>query len=343
MKFLGPFSASLLAFLLFVEWPSEAPGARVEELVAGAKREGVLNLQFPSGLTPEGARELGTAFNKKYGLDVKVNYFPSKGYARDLAAVITRSAVGSPPDADVMVLNEDLHAVLAERRLHLPFDYKALGIDPKAIYHENGSVAFAHQITLPGYNTKLVAAKDIPARWEDLLEPKWKGGKLGIFDARYFALLAVGPWGEKKAAAFVKGLAEQQPFLGRIAEVYARLELGEILVAPIFTDGFVQRAKRTGAPVAFAHKVEPVLLVPANIAVIKGAAHPNAAHLFIGFMISPEAQIIWDKYRGQSSALVRGTEAYNFVREKEVLFLQARNLERYEKLSNDYNNMIGLK
>lgn len=344
MKFVGFFSASILVFSILSGWRHETLGAPIDDLVAAAKREGVLNLHSPSGLTPEGAQELGAAFNKKYGLNVKVNYFPSKGYARDVSALMTQSAAGAPPDWDLMILNEDLHTVLSQRKLHLPFDYKALGIDPKAIDHDNGSVAFAHQITLPGYNTKLVTAKDVPTTWEDMLDPKWKDGKLGIFDARYFALLAVGPWGEKKATEYVKGLARQRPSLGRFSEMYARLELGEILVAPIFTDGFVQRAKITGAPIAFADKVEPVLLVPANIAVLKGVPHPNTARLFIAFLVSPEAQVIWHKYRGQSSVLVAGTEAYNFVKgKKEVFFLHARNVELYEKLSSDYNKLLGFQ
>jgi iron(III) transport system substrate-binding protein len=241
-----------------------------------------------------------------------------------------------------MVLTEDLHTVLSQRKLHVPFDYKALGVDAKAIDHDNGSVVFVHQITLPGYNTKVVAAKDIPRHWEDFLDPKWSNGKLGIFDARYFALLAVGPWGEKKTTEYVKGLAKQRPFLGRLAEVYTRLELGEIIAAPIFPDLFIQRAKRTGAPIAFAEKVEPVLMLAQNIAVLRGAAHPNLGHLFSTFAVSPEAQTVLEKYLGQSSVLIPGTPANNFLKGRgEPIFLHARDPKVVEKWSDEYNKVLG--
>ncbi len=333
---------AILTVFIHVASPSEAAVSANDELILAVKKEAAINLHAQSDLTPEGAQELGAAFNKKYGVNVKVNYFPSKGFANDVAALITQSAAGAPPDWDVMILTEDLHAVLAQRKLHLPFNYRSLGIDPKIIDHENGSIGFVHQITLPAYNTKTVAAKDVPKTWEDLLDTKWKDGKLGIFDARYFALLAAGPWGEKKTTEYVKGLSKQRPYLGRLAEVYTRLGLGEIDVAVLLSDGFVHRAKRTGAPIAFADKVEPVLILPYNIAVIKGAAHPNTARLFVSFMVSREAQAIWEKYRSQSSAFIPGTGTYNFLKGKqELLFLKARDPKLLEKWADDYNKILG--
>ena len=343
MKSLSFFSPTIWALVFLVGWRYEAPAASIDELVAASRKEGVLNLHSPSALTPEGARELGAAFNKKYGLNIKVNYFASKGFANDVATIITQTATGAAPDWDVMVLTEDLHTVLSLRRLHLPFDYKGLGIDPKAIDHDSGSVAFTHVIILPSYNTKIVAAKDMPRSWEDFLDPKWKDGKLGIFDARYFALLAAGSWGEKKTTEYVRGLARQRPFLGRLAEVYTRLELGEVLVAPIFPDMFIQRAKRTGAPIVFADKVEPALILAQNIAVLKGAAHPHVGHLFANFTVSTEAQAILEKYLG-SSILIPGTAANNFVKNRgESLLLRARDPNYLEKWSDEYNRILGFK
>ncbi|HEY7713735.1 MAG TPA: hypothetical protein VIE90_04485, partial [Candidatus Binatia bacterium] len=44
--------------------------AAIDELIAGAKKEGVLELYAPSTLTPEGAQRLGEAFNKKHSLNI---------------------------------------------------------------------------------------------------------------------------------------------------------------------------------------------------------------------------------------------------------------------------------
>jgi ABC-type Fe3+ transport system substrate-binding protein len=241
-----------------------------------------------------------------------------------------------------MVLTEDLHALLSQRKLHAPGNYRSLGVDAKAIDHDNGSVAFVHQITLPGYNTKAVVPNEVPKTWDELLDPKWKDGKLGIFDARYFALLAAGPWGEKKTTEYVRALAKQRPFLGRLAEVYTRLSLGEVSVAPIFPDLFLRRAKITGAPIAFADRVQPVFILTYNIAALKGAAHPNLAHLFSAFTVTPEAQTVIEKHMGQSSAFIPGTGTFNFVKGKgELLFLRAVDPKLIEKWSDEYNKVLG--
>jgi iron(III) transport system substrate-binding protein len=334
--------ATLLTFVVLMGWRSDGLAAPLDDLVTMGKKEGVLNLHSPSALTPQGAQELGVAFNKKYGLNVKVNYFPSKGFANDVSAIITQSVSGTAPEWDVTVFTEDLHALLAQRKLHLPANYRSLGVDAKAIDHDNGSVAFVHQITLPGYNTKTVTGNDVPKTWDELLDPKWKDGRLGIFDARYFALLAAGPWGERKTTEYVKGLARQRPFLGRLAEVYTRLSLGEVSVAPIFPDLFLHRAKITGAPVAFADRVQPVIILPYNIATMKSAAHPNLAHLFSVFMVTPEAQAVIEKHMGQSSAFIPGTGTFNFVKGKgELVFLRTSDPKAVEKWSDEYNKVLG--
>jgi hypothetical protein len=54
------------------------------------------------------------------------------------------------------------HAVLWLRKLHATYDYGKLGIDPKAICYDNGAISVAHQLVLPAYNKKTLAAKDVP-------------------------------------------------------------------------------------------------------------------------------------------------------------------------------------
>jgi len=170
-------------------------------------------------------------YNKKYALNIKVNYFPSSSFSKDTAKVISRAASGSPPEFDVIIVTENLHADLFRKELHLPFNYRSLGVDSKAVQHDNGSVAVSHEIVLPAYNKNVLATKDVPRKWEDLLNPRWKDGKLGVPNSTYyFSLLAKGPWGEKKTTEFVRGIAAQRPFLGRGSEIITRFELGEILV-----------------------------------------------------------------------------------------------------------------
>jgi iron(III) transport system substrate-binding protein len=334
---------SIVAVLFgFLALTCPASASSINELVAAAKKEQSLNLHAPSALGPQGAQDLGTVFNKKYGLSVRINYISSSSFTADIAKVISQSALGVAPEWDLMLVNDSQHAELWVRKLHIPFDYKLLGVDPRAIQHDNGSVAIAHGIVLPAYNTKFVAAKDMPRKWEDLLSPKWADGKLGVSSAtHYFSRLAVGPWGEKKTTEFVKGLAKQRPFLGRLAELYTRLQLGEILIGAPLSESMINRAKKDGAPIVFADWIEPVPMTASSIGVIKGAASPWLAHLFTVFMTSPEAQAIWEKHYGQSSAFVPGTTNHNFVKGKQALFMAEKDADLVEKLAREYSKILG--
>ena len=59
--------------------------APIDDLVKGAKQEGTIEFYAPSTLTPQGAQALAAAFNKKYGLNVKLQYSPSGNMTRILA------------------------------------------------------------------------------------------------------------------------------------------------------------------------------------------------------------------------------------------------------------------
>jgi len=141
-----------------------------------------------------------------------------------------------------------------------------------------------HNAIVPMYNTNLVSADEAPKSWEDLLDPKFKGGKLGQTTATHHLARLATFWGEEKTTAYVKALARQEPALGRMGEMYSRLQLGEILVAVTLTDGYIYRAKKKRAPIVHAEGIEPVISPAYNAGVLKGARHPNVGHLFAIFL-----------------------------------------------------------
>ena len=74
-----------------------------------------------------------------------------------------------------------------------------------------------------GYNTAMIAEKDRPKDWPDLLDAKWKG-KFGIDEEEFewYGTL-VDYWGREKAGKFLKALAAQQPTLRRGHSLLAQL------------------------------------------------------------------------------------------------------------------------
>lgn len=334
--------AWLLLTVVFLPLTREVRAGPLEDLVAAAKKDRQVEFYAPSTLTPAGAQAFREAFNKTYGLDIQVNYNPSGSMSRDVAKVITYAATGLPSEWDVMVITDATHAPLWLKKLHRPFDYAKLGVDPDSIQYDNGTVILANQFVLPAYNPKFLPAQEVPKRWEDLLESKWKGGKLGMGTSTHHLARLATVWGEKKTTEFVKALAQQRPSLGQPGVIYTRLILGEILVAITMTDSFINRAEKERAPILHAEAVQPVISPAYNAGVPKNARHPNAGHLFAAFLARPEAQRIWEKYGGQTSAFVPGTGAYKYAHGKQVVYMKQDQAELVARLAREYTKILGL-
>jgi iron(III) transport system substrate-binding protein len=333
----------LAAALISLAVVPPAHGAPVDDLIAGAKKEGILELYAPSTLTPEGAQRLGEAFNKKHGLNVRLNFTPAGAMTRDVGKIVSIAATGQPQEWDVMLIHDGGHATLWLKKMHKPYDYAKVGVPPQAIQYDNGTVILANQFALPAYNKQFVSAKDAPKSWQDLLDAKWKGGKLGMSTATHHLARLATVWGENKTTEYVKALAAQQPILGPLGTIYSRMQLGEVLVAITLTDSFVHQAKVAGSPIVHAEEVSPVISPAYNAGVIKGAPHPNVGHLFAAFLPTPPAQEILEKFGGHTSAFVPGTPAHKFVQGKKTIYMKQEHAEMVDPLTAVYGKIFGLQ
>lgn len=143
------------------------------------------------------------------------------------------------------------------------------------------------------YNRKLVAKQDLPRSYDDLLHPKWHG-KIAIEDAAYVwfvNLLKIK--GEKQGLEFMKRLARQNVQVRSGTTLLANLvAAGEI---PLTIDLYayqVERMKKNGAPVDWI-AVEPAIVHTVLAGINKNAPHPNAAKLFVDYLLSEEGQKIY--------------------------------------------------
>lgn len=320
-----------------------SPGftAPIDDLIAAAKKEGSVEFFAAGTLGAEGAQKLGEAFNKKYALSLKTIYHPSSGMARDIAKTISLAAAGLPAEWDVMMATDAHHASLWLKKAQQRFDYAKLGVNPRWIQYDSSTVILAHGFALPAYNRKFLSDAEAPKSWDDLLDPKWKGGKLGITDAVHHLARLATAWGEEKTTKYVKALAEQQAIIGQPGHMFSRLQIGEIKVAFTLGEGYIHSAKLAGAPVVHAETVEPVIAPATNAGVIKNARHPNAGYLFTVFLTSPEAQKIWQHYRGESSAFVSGTPAHEYAQKRKMVYMTQERAELINRLTTEYGKMLG--
>jgi iron(III) transport system substrate-binding protein len=143
------------------------------------------------------------------------------------------------------------------------------------------------------YNTNLVRAAELPASYQDLTDPKWKG-RLGIEvdDGDWFAGL-LEQLGEEPGLTLFRAIAATNGFSVRKGHtLLANLVVaGEVPLALTVFNYTAEQMKRRGAPIGWL-ALAPVISMPNSVAVINTAPHPHAAILFFDFMLADAQKIL---------------------------------------------------
>jgi len=143
-----------------------------------------------------------------------------------------------------------------------------------------------------GYNTKLVKREELPAAYEDLLQPRWtRRITIEGTDVLWFAAVAKA-MGEDKGIAYFRKLAAMKPEIrhGHIhtAQLVASGEVAFFLTA---YNNNIETLKQKGAPVEW-KALQPAFGQAAAIGLSRYAPRPHAALLFTEFVLSKEGQEI---------------------------------------------------
>jgi iron(III) transport system substrate-binding protein len=158
------------------------------------------------------------------------------------------------------------------------------------------------------YNPTKLGGSLAPRSLEDLLKPELKGRIASTPYAASFDNLAVPElWGEQRTTEYVTRLADQVVGLIRCNEL-ERVASGEFDAFAIdCSQGNALRMKADGAPIEFVIASDAPLILPLYLAVPKRSAHPNAAKLWVKYVLSPEAQAILYETNYQDAAFVPGS------------------------------------
>lgn len=284
--------AALAALLCLGDARAQAPpiddiaayaGAdRAERLVAGARREGTLTLYSSAPTEDTGA--LIAAFEQKYG--VKVRLWRS-GSEAILIRALNESRSGRF-EADVIeTAGPEMEALTREKLPQLIASPALADLVASALRPDGAWVATRYSIYAAAYNTGAVSAADVPRRYEDLRDPRWKG-RLGIEadDANWFSAV-VGALGEPAALDLFRDIVARNGMSIRKGHsLLANLVVsGEVPLAVTAYGYRVDRLKKGGAPIDKVY-LPPVIGLPTGVAVLRRAPHPFAAVLFAEFMLT---------------------------------------------------------
>ena len=258
---------------------------REQRIVEAAKKE--KQAVVYTSLNLKDSVPITQAFEKKYG--VKIELWRSSS-EKVLQRAVTEARAGRF-SVDAFELNgPEMEALYREGLLEEFWSPHFKSLPPAAFPKHRHYAADRFNFFTIAYNTNLVKPDEVPNRYEDLLHPRWVG-KIGIegSDEDWFASI-VKHMGEAKGLAFFRKLAEMRPQIRTGHTLMAELvAAGEIpLVATIYNHN-AERLLVNGAPIKW-KALDPTFGRPNAVAVAKRAQRPNAALLFVDFMISPEGQ-----------------------------------------------------
>ena len=286
-KLIAAALAALAAGAALAQQPATYEGAdREARLVAGAKKEGQL-LMYTSGQADD-FNLLAKAFEQKYG--VKVTMWRA-GSENVLQRAVTE-ARGGRYTVDVVETNGPELEMLQREGLEQAVKSPHLAdIIPEAKQPHGEWVGTRLNVYALAYNTKAVKKDELPKRYDDLADARWKG-RLGIEqdDSEWLAGLAT-QFGEAHIVQVFRNVVQKNGISVRKGHTLLTqlVASGEVPLALTVYNYKAEQLKNKGAPIDW-FVIGKAVARPNGVAVMKRAPHPNAAVLWYDFELSEEAQ-----------------------------------------------------
>lgn len=269
-------------------------GVKTAADVAKAEQEGGILYYTHDG--ESGAAVMVEAFTKTFP-KIKASYFRAQTGALYSKLLAERSAGRFVAD---VVQFSDIATTL---------DFKKRGGYEHYVSPESAAYAPEHLSSPPGdyfmvgttfggicYNTERVSADEAPKTWKDLLDPRWrnamstKQATSGLQFVEWYELQKLyGP-------EYWKEFAKQRPrgFDSRV-QLFDRLAKGDDKVTALGEYAGYQLYKQKGAPIALVAPPDGLPATPAIAGIASKAPHPEAAKLFMDWMMSPVGQKVYQE------------------------------------------------
>ena len=259
------------------------------DLVAAATKEGSVTW-YIAQVDTETAEAMGRAFTAKYpGVTVSVVRTTGQvAYER-----LLQDLKNDAPQCDVFS-STDISQYPALKKRGALAEYIPAGAatllpafqkvsDPGYMYP---SSATAHLLIS---NSRQVPQADAPKRWTDLLDPRWKG-RIATGHPAFSGCTGIWALALTKAYGwdYFEKLAKNNPRIGRSGnDPVTLINAGECLVGPAPGNTAFQQVDK-GNPIVPAYPADGATLCLGPSSVVASAPHPNAARLYMEWLMSDD-------------------------------------------------------
>jgi len=310
------FGVLLLAAVSGVAIAGPAWQEEWERVLRLAKREGKLAMIGPLGTDRRDA--LTQAFQSKYGITVEYHADAGAGILPRLSA--ERKAGLYLWDVLVSGTSTVLEGLIPNKIVDPLEPTMILPEVKESKYWRGGALEFLDlgrrllvmtllQRGTLYVNANLVNPKEFSS-YKDLLDPKWKGKIVGDDPRKSgtgqatFLFFYLHP---ELGADFVRALSRQSlTLLKNYAQEVDMLGQGRFPVGIGLSDSMTEERTKRGVPIVIVDPRQikegtPISPVSGGLSLVNRAPHPNAAKLYINWLLSKEAQTIFARATGYIS------------------------------------------
>jgi len=333
--FLLAAAAPLASAQSFAEPASDDGPFRHQRLAEAARKEGSLTVYTSNAA--QTLKVLRADFEKRYG--VRVDAWRASS-AKVLQRVVAEKTANRWDFDAVSVSSPELEALYREKLLQeIKSSWHEEMLEGTLPAHRGWAPQFIN-VFVQAYNTQVVKKRDLPERWTDLLDARWKG-KLGV-EAKsgewYCSLLK--NLGEEKGGELFRQIAARNGLSVRNGNsVLANMVVsGEVPMALAVYSHMIEQARQQGAPVDWL-AIDPVIGRSNGIGVSRRPPHPNAALLFYEYAIGDAQPLMLEmNYLSPLKKLASP------LRGARILFVDpAADSAEVERCDNAYDALIKMK
>jgi iron(III) transport system substrate-binding protein len=298
---------------------------RTDELVACAEEEGELNV-YTSNTDME---DLIDVFEDTY--DITVNNY--RANSETVLQRILQEDEAGYYGADLLETNALELGVASQEGLLYPYQSELRDSVREEGRQDENWTASRFNVFVIGWNTDKVSADEVPADLEELAEPEWKGrvsmelGDVDWFTAVHDYYVEEQGWSEEEFTDFMTRLASNSQIAKGHTTQGELLSAGQFdITVSSYSHTIDKAANEDGAPVAWKPEsgeiIQPIVVRPNGIGLVKTATNPCAAMLFVDFELTGGQDIFREAFRIGSIPVeggedpLEGLETYPVPEEK---------------------------